>query len=284
LIETGYSLEELKFTMSVLEIRNLHASVEDTEILKGVNLTLHSGEVHALMGPNGSGKSTLGYVIAGHPHYKVTEGDILLDGESILDMEADERSKAGIFLAFQYPVAVPGVTVANFLRTAVSNMRGYTERSNGNGNSGVIGSNLMPMREFRRELNAKMKEYNVDPSFARRYLNDGFSGGEKKRTEVLQMAMLEPAFAILDESDSGLDIDALRVVSDGINKLTTPDRGFLLVTHYQRILNYVKPDHVSIFFDGRVVMTGGPEVAHMLEERGYGWVEEEFKNAEVVAA
>jgi Fe-S cluster assembly ATP-binding protein len=284
LIKTGYSLEELKFTMSVLEIRNLHASVEDTEILKGVNLTLHSGEVHALMGPNGSGKSTLGYVIAGHPHYKVTEGDILLDGESILDMEADERSKAGIFLAFQYPVAVPGVTVANFLRTAVSNMRGYTERSNGNGNSGVIGSNLMPMREFRRELNAKMKEYNVDPSFARRYLNDGFSGGEKKRTEVLQMAMLEPAFAILDESDSGLDIDALRVVSDGINKLTTPDRGFLLVTHYQRILNYVKPDHVSIFFDGRVVMTGGPEVAHMLEERGYGWVEEEFKDAEVVAA
>ncbi len=270
--------------MSVLEIRNLHASVEDTEILKGVNLTLHSGEIHALMGPNGSGKSTLGYVIAGHPHYEVTEGDILLDGESILDMEADERSKAGIFLAFQYPVAVPGVSVANFLRTAVSNVRGYTDKANGNGNSGVIGSNLMPMREFRRELNAKMKEYNVDPSFARRYLNDGFSGGEKKRTEVLQMAMLEPTFAILDESDSGLDIDALRVVSDGINKLATPDRGFLLITHYQRILNYVKPNHVSIFYDGRVVMTGGPEVAHMLEERGYGWVEEEFKDAEAVAA
>ena len=262
--------------MSVLEIRNLHASVEDTEILKGVNLTLRSGEIHALMGPNGSGKSTLAYVVAGHPHYTVTQGDILIDGESILEMEADERTKAGVFLAFQYPVAVPGVSVANFLRTAVSNVRGYTEKKGeGNGNA-VIGSNLMPMREFRRELTAKMNEYNVDASFARRYLNDGFSGGEKKRTEVLQMAMLEPKFAILDESDSGLDIDALRVVADGINKLATPERGFLMVTHYQRLLNYVKPDFVSIFFNGRIVKTGGPEVALMLEERGYGWVEEEF--------
>jgi Fe-S cluster assembly ATP-binding protein len=270
--------------MSVLEIRNLHAGVEDAEILKGVNLTLHSGEIHALMGPNGSGKSTLGYVIAGHPHYEVYEGDILLDGESILEMEADERTKAGIFLAFQYPVSVPGVSVANFLRTAVSNVRGYTDQEGDSGRSGVIGSNLMPMRDFRRELNAKMKEYNVDPSFARRYLNEGFSGGEKKRTEVLQMAMLEPKFAILDESDSGLDIDALRVVSDGINKLATPDRGFLLVTHYQRILNYVTPDYVSIFYGGRIVQTGGPEVAAMLEEKGYGWVESEFKDAEAVAA
>ena len=211
-------------------------------------------------------------MIAGHPHYEVTEGDILIDGESLLDMEADERTRAGVFLAFQYPVAVPGVSVANFLRTAVSNVRGYTQQAENNGNSpAVIGSNLMPMREFRRELNEKMKEFNVDPSFARRYLNDGFSGGEKKRTEVLQMAMLEPNFAILDESDSGLDIDALRVVSDGINKLATSDRGFLLITHYQRILNYVKPDYVSIFFRGRIVQTGGPEVAHMLEERGYGW-------------
>jgi Fe-S cluster assembly ATP-binding protein len=192
-------------------------------------------------------------------------------------MEADERCRAGIFLAFQYPVAVPGVSVANFLRTAVSNVRGYTQPSaETNGRAGVIGSNLMPMRDFRRELNAKMAEYNVDPSFARRYLNDGFSGGEKKRTDVLQMAMLEPKIVILDESDSGLDIDALRVVSDGINKLATPERGFLLITHYQRILNYVKPDYVSIFHAGRVVMTGGPEVAHMLEERGYGWVEKEF--------
>ncbi|MCE7989512.1 MAG: Fe-S cluster assembly ATPase SufC [Caldilinea sp. CFX5] len=271
--------------MSVLEIRNLHAKVEDVEILKGVNLTLRSGEVHAMMGPNGSGKSTLAYVIAGHPHYEVTEGDILIDGESVLEMEADERTKAGIFLAFQYPVAVPGVSVANFLRTAVSNVRGYTEQggSSTNGN-GVIGSNLMPMREFRRELNDKMKEYNVDPSFARRYLNDGFSGGEKKRTEVLQMAMLAPKFAILDESDSGLDIDALRVVSDGINKLATPERGFLMITHYQRLLNYVKPDYVSIFYGGRIVKTGGIELALQLEERGYGWVEQEFGAAQPVAA
>jgi Fe-S cluster assembly ATP-binding protein len=269
--------------MSVLEIRNLHATVGDTEILKGVNLTLNSGEIHAMMGPNGSGKSTLAYVIAGHPHYTVTEGDILVDGESLLEMEADERTKAGIFLAFQYPVAVPGVSVANFLRTAVSNVRGYTDQVD-NKNSGVIGSNLMPMRDFRRELTAKMNEYNVDSSFARRYLNDGFSGGEKKRTEVLQMAMLEPKFAILDESDSGLDIDALRVVADGINKLATADRGFLMITHYQRLLNYVKPDYVSIFYGGRIVQTGGFEVAQMLEERGYGWVEKEFGEAEAVMA
>lgn len=268
--------------MSVLEIRNLHAKVEETEILKGVNLTLRSGEIHALMGPNGSGKSTLAYVVAGHPHYEVTEGDILIDGESLLDMEADERTKAGVFLAFQYPVAVPGVSVANFLRTAVSNVRGYSEQ-NGSSN-GVIGSNLMPMREFRRELNEKMKEYNVDSSFARRYLNEGFSGGEKKRTEVLQMAMLEPKFAILDESDSGLDIDALRIVSDGINKLATPERGFLMITHYQRLLNYVKPDYVSIFYGGRIVKTGGIELALQLEERGYGWIEQEFGAAEPVAA
>jgi Fe-S cluster assembly ATP-binding protein len=262
--------------MSVLEIRNLHAGVEGNEILKGVDLTLRSGEIHALMGPNGSGKSTLAYVIAGHPHYEVTQGDILLDGESIMEMEADERCRAGLFLAFQYPVAVPGVSVANFLRTAVSNVRGYTSQPAEDGRPGAIGSNLMPMRDFRRELNEKMKEYNVDSSFARRYLNDGFSGGEKKRTEVLQMAMLEPKFAILDESDSGLDIDALKVVADGINKLATPDRGFLLITHYQRMLNYVKPTYVSIFYGGRIVMTGGPEVAHMLEERGYNWVEQEF--------
>jgi Fe-S cluster assembly ATP-binding protein len=176
------------------------------------------------------------------------------------------------------------VSVANFLRTAVSNVRGYTSKPVEEGRAGVVGSNLMPMREFRRELNDKMKEYNVDPSFARRYLNDGFSGGEKKRTEVLQMAMLEPKFAILDESDSGLDIDALRVVSDGINKLATPDRGFLLITHYQRMLNYVKPNKVSIFYDGRIVMTGGPEVALMLEERGYTWVEQEFAEKPVAEA
>ncbi len=263
--------------MSVLEIRDLHAkpTTDDVEILKGVDLVIRSGEIHAMMGPNGSGKSTLAYVIAGHPHYEVTQGDILLDGESILEMEPDERARAGIFLAFQYPVAVPGVSVANFLRTAVSNLRGYTSQEKANGD-GVIGSHLMPMREFRKLLNEKMKEFNVDPSFARRYLNEGFSGGEKKRTEVLQMAMLEPKFAILDESDSGLDIDALKVVAEGINKLATPDRGFLIITHYQRILNYVKPHYVHIFYDGRIVRTGGPELAHELEEKGYQWVEQEL--------
>ncbi len=263
--------------MSTLEIKDLHARVEEEEILKGVSLTLEAGQIHAMMGRNGSGKSTLAYVLAGHPNYEVTQGDILLDGESILELEPDARCQAGLFLAFQYPVAVPGVSVANFLRTAVSNVRGYTrEEQERSGAAGVVGSHLMPMRKFRRELNAKMDEFQVDPSFARRYLNEGFSGGEKKRTEVLQMAMLEPKFAILDESDSGLDIDALQVVAEGINKLATEDRGFLLITHYQRMLNFVVPDYVSIFHDGRIVMTGGPEVAHLLEEKGYVWVEEKF--------
>ncbi len=269
---------------SVLEIRDLHARVEDQEILKGVSLTLRSGEIHAMMGKNGSGKSTLAYVIAGHPHYEVTQGDILLDGASILEMEADERCQAGLFLAFQYPVSVPGVSVANFLRTAVSNVRGYTPAAQAqNGQTGVIGSHLMPMRKFRRELTTKMKEFQVDASFARRYLNEGFSGGEKKRTEVLQMAMLEPKFAILDESDSGLDIDALQVVADGINKLATDERGFLLITHYQRILNFVKPDYVSIFHGGRIVTTEGPELALELEAKGYTWVEEQYGSTAATA-
>ena len=270
--------------MSQLEIRDLHARVEGQDILRGVSITLRPGEIHAMMGRNGSGKSTLAYVIAGHPHYEVTGGDILLDGESILEMEPNERCQAGIFLAFQYPVSVPGVSVANFLRTAVSNVRGFTKEAHlASQEGGVVGSHLMPMRKFRRELTAKMKEFQVDSSFARRYLNEGFSGGEKKRTEVLQMAMLEPRFSILDESDSGLDIDALKVVADGINKLATEDRGFLLITHYQRILNYIKPDYVSIFHDGRIVMTGGPEVALELEEKGYNWVEEQFGPAELAA-
>ena len=271
--------------MSILEIKDLHARVEDEEILKGVSLTLESGQIHAMMGKNGSGKSTLAYVLTGHPNYEVTQGDILLDGESITDLEPDERCRAGLFLAFQYPVSVPGVSVANFLRTAVSNVRGYTrEAHEQSGGAGVVGTHLMPMRKFRRELNAKMEEFQVDPSFARRYLNEGFSGGEKKRTEVLQMAMLEPKFAILDESDSGLDIDALQVVADGINKLATAERGFLLITHYQRMLNFVVPDYVSIFHDGRIVMTGGPEVAHLLEEKGYAWVEERFGSQAAVPA
>ncbi|NUQ37938.1 MAG: Fe-S cluster assembly ATPase SufC [Caldilineales bacterium] len=267
---------------ATLEIKDLHVKVADTEILKGVSLTIRQGEVHAMMGPNGSGKSTLAYAIAGHPHYEITGGDILFDGQSILDMAPDERAKLGVFLAFQYPVAIPGVSFANFLRAAVSNVRGYKEKaragvsSNGETGAKVIGSELMPMREFRQELLAKMDRFNVDRAFARRYLNDGFSGGEKKRGEVLQMAMLEPKIAILDESDSGLDIDALRVVSDGINKLVADGMGALLITHYQRILNYVKPDKVSVFYNGRIVLTGGPEIAHMLEEKGYGWVETEM--------
>ncbi len=265
---------------AVLEIKDLHANVGDAEILKGVTLTIRQGEVHALMGPNGSGKSTMAYAIAGHPHYTITSGDILFNGESILDKEPDERAKLGVFLAFQYPVAIPGVSFANFLRASVSNVRGYKDRARIEAEKSTvkkeIGSELMPMREFRKELVTKMDRFNVDRAFAQRYLNDGFSGGEKKRGEVLQMAMLEPKIAILDESDSGLDIDALRVVADGINKLVADGMGALLITHYQRILNYVKPDKVSIFYKGRVYMTGGSEVAHMLEERGYQWVEDEL--------
>ena len=201
-------------------------------------------------------------------------------------MEPNERARRGLFLAFQYPVAVPGVSMANFLRTAVSNVRGYTDQaaaSNGGSKSGVVGSNLMPMRDFRKELLDKMDEYNVDRSFAKRYLNEGFSGGEKKRAEILQMAMLQPKIAIMDETDSGLDIDALRVVSDGVNKLAGPGLGILLITHYQRILNYVQPDFVHVFYNGRVVISGGGELAHQLEAQGYQWVKDEFGEAELVA-
>ena len=272
---------------SELVIQNLHVAVNDgeKEVLKGVNLTVRQGEIHALMGPNGSGKSTLSYAIMGHPHYTVTEGDILLDGESVLDMEPNERARKGLFLAFQYPVAVPGVSMANFLRTAVSNMRGFTDKpADGDGRQGVIGSNLMPMRDFRRELLDKMDEFHVDRDFAKRYLNEGFSGGEKKRVEILQMAMLQPKIAIMDETDSGLDIDALRVVSDGVNKLAGTGLGILLITHYQRILEYVKPDYVHVFYNGRIVRSGGAEVAHELEARGYQSVREEFGEPELVTA
>lgn len=246
-----------------LEIRDLHTTVEDKEILKGVTLTIRQGEIHALMGPNGSGKSTLAYALTGHPKYQITQGEVIYKGQNILELPADERSKLGLFLAFQYPVAVPGVSVANFLRTAINARR----KAEGNGQSKPIS-----IPEFRKLLRDKMKMLNIDESFAGRYLNDGFSGGEKKRVEILQMAMLEPHMAILDETDSGLDIDALRAVSEGVNKLAGPNMGILLITHYQRLLNYIKPHFVHVLLSGRLVESGGPELALELEEKGYDWI------------
>jgi Fe-S cluster assembly ATP-binding protein len=249
---------------AALEIRNLHAGVEDEEILKGVNLTVRQGETHALMGPNGSGKSTLANVLMGHPDYEVTGGQIIFDGHDLLEMGADERSHLGLFLAFQYPVAIPGVTLANFLRHAM-NARRKAENPDDKG---------VPIPEFRRILKEKMDMLEMDHSFAGRYLNEGFSGGEKKRAEILQLAALEPKIAILDETDSGLDIDALRIVADGVNRLVGPHLGALVITHYQRILNYVKPEFVHIMLDGRIVESGGSELALKLEESGYDWIRE----------
>jgi Fe-S cluster assembly ATP-binding protein len=255
----------------VLTIDNLHVAIEGKEIIKGVDLTLRQGEVHALMGPNGSGKSTLSYALMGHPNYEVTEGSATLDGVNVLEMEPDERAKAGLFLAFQYPTSIPGVTVANFLRHAVTNIRHPNRKE---------GEDLIPMRDFRKELRAAMDELGMDPEFARRYLNEGFSGGEKKRAEVLQLAMLKPAFAILDETDSGLDIDAVRIVSEGVNKVAGKvGTGVLVITHYQRILNYIKPQFVHILFGGRVVESGGPELVGVLEAKGYEWVREKYPEA-----
>ncbi|MCC6904373.1 MAG: Fe-S cluster assembly ATPase SufC [Anaerolineae bacterium] len=251
--------------MSVaLEIRNLHVSVENKPILKGVNLTVRQGEVHALMGPNGSGKSTLAYTLMGHPEYEVTAGQIIFDGHDLLEMEADERSKLGMFLAFQYPVAIPGVTLANFIRQSINaHRKAKNEHDSG-----------MPIPEFRRFLKEKMDMLDMDHNFAGRYLNDGFSGGEKKRAEILQMAALEPRIAVLDETDSGLDIDALRIVSEGVNRLYGPDLGVLVITHYQRILNYIKPQHVHIMLNGQIAESGGPDMALHLEEHGYDWLRE----------
>jgi Fe-S cluster assembly ATP-binding protein len=255
----------------VLEINDLHVAIEGKEILKGVNLTLRQGEVHALMGPNGSGKSTLSYALMGHPNYEVTQGTVTLDGVNLLDLEAEDRAKAGLFLAFQYPTSIPGVTVANFLRHAVTNIR-HPER--------LEGHDLMPMRDFRKELRTEMDELGMDPEFARRYLNEGFSGGEKKRAEVLQLAMLRPAFAILDETDSGLDIDAVRVVSEGVNRVAAKNgTGLLVITHYQRILNYIKPQFIHILFGGRIVESGGPELVDQLEREGYDWVRAKYPEA-----
>jgi Fe-S cluster assembly ATP-binding protein len=255
--------------MAALEIRNLHAKVGDVEILKGVTLTVQQGEKHALMGPNGTGKSTLSYVLMGHPDYQVTEGEVLFDGQNLLEMEADQRSRAGLFLAFQYPVAVPGVSLANFLRAALNARRKDLNPED----KGIS------IPEFRRLLKQKMDMLKMSHDFAGRYLNDGFSGGEKKRAEILQMATLQPKIAILDETDSGLDIDALRVVSDGVNTLMSRDLGVLVITHYQRILNYVQPDFVHIMLNGRLVKSGGPDLALYLEEHGYEDLREEFAPA-----
>ena len=247
--------------MSTLEIKNLHANVLPTEegqepkpILKGVNLTINGGETHAIMGPNGSGKSTLAYTLAGHPKYEVTEGEMLLDGENVLDMEIDERARAGLFLAMQYPVEVPGVSSSNFMRSAVTAVRGEAPK----------------LREWVGELNAAREALQMDASFSERSVNEGFSGGEKKRHEVMQLALMKPKFAVMDETDSGLDVDALRIVSEGINRYQEETGGgVLMITHYKRILNYVKPDYIHVFADGKIVQTGDASIADQLEAEGY---------------
>jgi Fe-S cluster assembly ATP-binding protein len=254
-----------------LEIQDLHVSVEDKEILKGVDLVVSQGEIHALMGPNGAGKSTLANALMGHPSFHVTQGRILFKGQDLTELEPDERSRLGLFMAFQYPVAIPGVTVANFLRMAINARRKAVNPED----PGIS------VPDFRTLLKAKMDSLQISHEFAGRYLNEGFSGGEKKRAEILQMATLEPQIAILDETDSGLDIDALRIVAGGVNALAGESLGVLIITHYQRILNYVKPQHVHILLDGRIVQSGGPDLAEHLEEMGYAWVREQAREPAV---
>ncbi|AMO52291.1 TPA: Fe-S cluster assembly ATPase SufC [Staphylococcus aureus] len=251
---------------STLEIKDLHVSIEDKEILKGVNLTINTDEIHAIMGPNGTGKSTLSSAIMGHPSYEVTKGEVLLDGVNILELEVDERAKAGLFLAMQYPSEITGVTNADFMRSAINAKREEGQEIN--------------LMQFIKKLDKNMDFLDIDKDMAQRYLNEGFSGGEKKRNEILQLMMLEPKFAILDEIDSGLDIDALKVVSKGINQMRGEDFGALMITHYQRLLNYITPDKVHVMYAGKVVKSGGPELAKRLEEEGYEWVKEEFGSAE----
>jgi Fe-S cluster assembly ATP-binding protein len=252
--------------MALLELRNLHVALEDgTEIVKGVDLAVDLNQVHAVMGPNGSGKSTLAYALMGHPGYQITEGQILFGGEDVTEMAADERAQRGLFLAFQYPHAVPGVTVTSFLRSAINAIR----KARAGGEDDPI-----KIPEFRNEIFAAMERLRIPRDLAQRYLNDGFSGGEKKRVEILQMAMLKPRIAVLDETDSGLDIDALRTIANGVQELVGPEMGALVITHYQRILNHITPDFVHVFVDGRIVEEGGPELAHKLEAEGYKPYEE----------
>ena len=253
--------------MAELEIRNLHVRIEDKEILKGFDLDVEKGRIHALMGPNGSGKSTLANAIMGHPALEVTEGTITYKGEDITEADPDERSRMGLFMAFQYPVAIPGVTVAKYLRMAVN---AHREARN---------EEQVKLKEFRKQTEAAMELTNIPKDFSSRYVNDGFSGGEKKRMEVLQLAMLRPEIAVLDETDSGLDIDALRIVAEGVNKYAGPEMGVLIITHYQRILHLVEPDSVHVMYEGRIVKQGGPELVGQLEEKGYGWIGEEVKAA-----
>ena len=260
-----------------LVIKDLHVAVEGREILKGVNLAVHQGETHALMGPNGSGKSTLASALMGHPNYEVTRGEVLLDGANILEMSPDERAKKGLFLAFQYPMSIPGVSVANFLRLA------YGAVSKPDEVDPEPYRKRLSAREFRQLLRDRLGLLKMDESMLSRYLNEGFSGGEKKRAEILQMAVLQPRFAVLDETDSGLDIDALRVVADGVNAQRNGELGVLLITHYQRLLNYIKPDYVHVLVNGRIVKDGGPELALELEEKGYEQIIKEYGDGDVPA-
>jgi len=251
--------------MATLKITGLQVSVDDKPILKGVNLEIKAGEIHALMGPNGSGKSTLAYALAGHPKYEITGGTIEIDETNVTELDANERARVGMFLAFQYPVTIPGVRVADFLRHAVTNRRDPDRKE---------GENLMPMRDFRKELKEHMAELGMDTEFARRYLNDGFSGGEKKRMEILQMAMLQPKFAILDETDSGLDSDAVKVVSEGVNRLSGPEMGVLIITHHERLLEFNKPQFTHVMLAGKIVETGDASLAAELHSNGYATIRE----------
>lgn len=257
----------------LLEIKDLHVEIEKKEILKGLTLSINRGEIHAIMGPNGSGKSTLAYTLMGHPNYTITKGEIIFKGQNIMELDPDERAGLGMFLAFQYPHEIPGITLFNFLRTAVNSIQKKRTGVDLEKDRKKAATSIL---QFSKKLNENMKLLGIDESFSKRYVNEGFSGGEKKRAEVLQLAMLQPELAILDETDSGLDIDALRIVSDGVNRIVTPEQSVLVITHYQRLLDYIKPHFVHVLVDGRLVMSNGPELALKLEEKGYDWVREQM--------